>query len=181
MKNALKAIVLIAVLSLVSTAFAADPTPRPTPIRKATGFDNSVAISTNGGPGDVTCDFAYTVSGGAESLNDTIGLCKLPKGATVTDWLINMPAQGTAFAMDVGLQQSSAEYASASTCGAAATQCSAADAATNGLVKGGVPSSTPLTAETYFMLKVTTAATTPNATSGTIRGWVRYHMHGNAF
>jgi hypothetical protein len=178
---------LVLVFGLASVTLAADPTPRPTPIRKATGFDTSVPITSEGSPADVTCNFSYSVVGGAMSLNDTLGLCKLPKGAIITDWYLFMSAQGTAHAISLGPQEAPAVFLTASACGVASGSCAAIEHDTSGLTAatatlplGGIPSSA-LAADTYLMMKVTTAATTPNSTAGIIKGWVRYHMHDSGF
>lgn len=178
MKTYTKIISVLALLALAAPAFAADPTPRPTPIRKASGFDGSQPIVPDGA-GDATCTFAYTVNGGAMSLNDTLGLCKLPKGAVIEEWYLYMPAQGTAAVHSLGLQESVAAFLTTSTVGAAAAVASPVNNP-NGLTANALPTS-PLTADTYLMLKTTTAATTPNTTPGTINGWVRYHVHGTGF
>lgn len=176
--NTFKALAVLALLTLATSAFAADPTPRPTPSLKATvngySYDASQAV-TVADSSDVTSTFTYTAAGGAMALNATLGLAKLPKGAVIEEWYLNIPVQGTAAVASLGIQESAAIFLTTSTCPAVGCVASPVNNP-NGLTANALP--VTISNDTYLVLTTTTAATTPNTTPGTIKGWVRYHMHG---
>lgn len=139
---------------------------------------------------DVTAVFSFLTSGLATphklELNDKIELAKIPKGAVITDFLITMPDvdSSNTLRLDLGLttQDPNAFVAAADkgkTAGDTLTPegdgvqatgvplectCASGDAQTNGY--------------DVFAL-VAQAASTGAGAGGTIKGWVRYNLHGS--
>lgn len=120
---------------------------------------------------DISQFFSFLVSV-ALVINDTIKLCKIPKGAEVLDFIIDMPDldSATSLAWDLGDSLSAARYVSASTKGqSAAIICH---------VNDGVVSSLPYAylINDDLILKVNTAPGGGGTSATPIKGHLRYSM-----
>lgn len=124
----------------------------------------------------LTRDFKYTLTA-AFILNDTIKLCRIPGLGTpivITDYFIDVPDldTSTGIALDLGDNTTAAKFTAASTVGQAVGKLTPA---VNG-VAASIPSQ--YTTAQDFVLKIQTAATGTAATSGIIKGWMRYFYVG---
>lgn len=144
----------------------------------------------SGTGGDVTTSFTFATSLLATPhlfvINDEVRLCKIPKGAVITDFLIQMVDvdSATSSELDLGLEdQDPNGLVSASTKGRGATDIITAQA--DSVQSTGVPlectcaGATPL-ADGYDWLTLTAKAAGAGAgAGGTIKGWVRYNLRGS--
>lgn len=152
-------------------------TQTPRPAKAVTGYAGSTALTCTGGA-DCTLTFSY-VTGASLALwtNEIINLGKVPKGATIEGWYLNLPDMdsGTGLTLSFGTATTPGLLLTDSTLGQAGGVGSHKNAP-NGLTVNAVPAAI-LTADDAVVLKATAAAAGAGA-GGTIKGWVRFHMHG---
>jgi len=147
--------------------------------RVADTYTNSVAMTVPSCE-DVTAVFSYVTGGSlALALNDLLYLVKVPKGAQIVDFALWVPDldSGTTLTLSLGLVNraaSAASFLNASTVGQAGGLVTPFNNP-NGVVSGSVPD-TALTADDIVALKAAAAAAGAGA-GGTLKGYVRYHMH----
>lgn len=154
-------------------------TPTPKTNYAAAGYSGSQAVGRSDA-GDVVETFSFVAS---DSLvlweNDVIHLVHLPKGAVLLDWGLYVPAidGATSLTFDLGTTESPAAFLLDSDIGQAGGFVSSTNALSSGLVPSALPTS-PLAAGTVLNIKVTAGATGAGA-GGTLKGWIRYHLHGS--
>jgi hypothetical protein len=121
----------------------------------------------------ITREFLYTISV-AFVLSDVVKLCKIPPGVVVTDYYVAVPDLDTSTGVRVKLgdNDDDDEFVAAADVGQV---LGVLTLGVNG-VTGSMPRS--YTAANDFAFKISTAATGTAATSGVIRGWLRYHFMG---
>lgn len=172
-------------------------------------FANSKAISEPGAQ-DITVQFYWTPTSAKYTdgtsfsflaINQTIELCKMPKGAVLTNYFIVIPDldSGTTLTLDLGFKNlnsstqgikgataatsNAAIFLAASTVGQAGATVYGTLTTANGYVVptglAGIPGLAPLIDDDTFQLLAHAAAT--GAGSGNLYGWVRYHCRGDVW
>lgn len=126
-------------------------------------------------------------------INDTVRLCKLPRGAHILDWGMRMPDidAGTTLTWDLGLLTKAAStqaFVAASVAGRSGTISTVGPVVTQVATVLSAPATTVLGALPYPELTVDDtliltahAATQTAGAGGTISGWIRYHCRSTGF
>lgn len=141
---------------------------------------------------DVSKDFTVTLAGAEPQEGDTITLCRIPKGAIVMEWWLDIPSlNGAKFELG-----DTTEEVNTTGQPSAIPPAIAGDpdryVVSDGLVAGTRPSSScqaslpvanslPFTylGDSTLILTATTASS--DQSTGVIRGYLRYNMRGNVF
>lgn len=123
----------------------------------------------------VTREFEFTITA-AFVLDDLLKLAIIPAGIILCDYFVDVPDldTSTGIVLDLGDDDDDDHFILGSTVGQAVGFL--APMITGG-VKGRLPKK--YTAANNLVLHIDTAATGTAATSGTIKGWMRYFFYGN--
>lgn len=154
-------------------------------ISGGTAYDGSQPATNGGDGGDVTVDFMFGTDSFATpnlmAINDILELCKVPKGARILDYYIDLPDMdsGTNFICDLGLGTANDDaFIDGGTVGQGAAILTPTNAP-NGIVAGALPLT--VTADDSFRLTCKTAPAGAGSATGVIKGWLRYSMRGQVF
>jgi len=142
-------------------------------------YDNHSAVVDAGHGGDITVDFMFDTGDLATDhlfvTADILQCCKIPKGARITSWYLDLPDidSATTNTFDFGLATQDADaFLDGSTAGRSAAVASPTNNP-NGIVAGSVP----LTVTADDVLQLLAAAGGAGAGSGgIIKGSVTYNM-----
>ncbi len=169
-------------------------------VYNADGYLASQAITDQGLGFDITATFSRVMNTTGLLITDFIRLAKLPKGAIIFDWFLFVPAldSSTGLLLSLGLG-GNATLDNTGAVLAAATPTAFLSSTTIGRAGGhvtpmeslGISGTTPiapvgivaaalpaaaLTCDQDLILTYTAAAT-GSVAGGTLRGFVKYHMH----
>jgi len=146
------------------------------------GFDANPPLTGSGEPSDVTASFLVTLTAVTLNAADVLRLAKIPLGAQVLDWYLDLESL-SATAGELG--DTGQDNGNGTTVAADPDRFCASDGVGTGLnsvysdgVAGAVPFNYTVS-DSELVLTVTTGS--GGAVTGTVRGWVRYNMLAPAF